>query len=406
KTQKIPITQTTQIQKTPNFTPHPDTLYFQGIAQKNGYLPDTIKFAMHKNSIQNINNLEFQLTKNEINTNILYVSSLGTIRTNEPIDFEIPGILDTTIYSNTNGILNINIQLPNNPNQRKATITFPDHEDRLNTRVIHKKGTKLDQTPLAITDFQYAPTIQVFNTMQINLDSLKKYEDANLALFDFQRYYQTNTYINNGVFDLQSSEYRYIFKNSATNITWTADKVDSLWFITSNINQHTGEPVDADEIAQLDKTLNDMVKMLTLQGTGIEDYNRVNIAGIFKVDNISNSEIINYILNTYNGFNYATVTFSNSNGNGQILDNNLRIRKAIINYTSQPTDGNVTSELLGGILNCRDPPTINLTVGDFFHAISYQGGPIPNYKETVFTEAAWGCSQQKFLLPKGYPLGR
>lgn len=302
-----------------------DSLYIMTIAAKEGFLSDTNITAVSKTNPSDISGLDLRLREddNYIYVEMLYVSSLGEKRINEPVDLSIEAILDTTFYSNAEGMLVIELNLPKN-SPRTATLTFPDYEDRLNTRVIHKQGTKLDQEPVAITDFQYAPNVEVFNTMQVNLDSLEKaYEQAELALFDFQRFYETNEYINNGVFDLNKIEHLSIFENGF-NITWTAEKTDSLWFITSNINQNTGEPTDPNRQAQLDKTLNDMQKMLRLEGTGIEAYNRVKIAGIYKVDDINNNEIKDYLNDKYDSFNYADVFFSNSNGNGQITDN-LRI---------------------------------------------------------------------------------
>lgn len=382
-----------------------DSLYIMTIASKSGYLPDTIITSVSRDNPKDIVGLKHKLNVNEnyISAKMLYVSSLGEKRINEPVELRIEGIVDTTIYSDGEGILTIALEMPQNREQRKATITFPDYEDRLNTRVIHKKGTKLDQKPLAITNFTYLP-FEVYGTMQLDLDSLKKYEDKDLALFDFQRYYQTNQYINNGVFDMRDPDFASIFKDGY-NITWTADVVDTLWFITSNINQHYGTPVDPDRKAQLDTTLTDMIKMLKLEGTGIEEYNRVNIAPIYETDDVDNNDLIDYLYSKYDGFNYARFYFSNSNGNNQGLDN-LKIKNTDAKFIPGPTNGNIVSESIASIGRFIDPPTINAKVGDFFHSLNVSGQSIPGYKGTVLTEAAWGCIQIKFLLPQGYPVGR
>ncbi|MCF7871992.1 hypothetical protein K9L97_03065, partial [Candidatus Woesearchaeota archaeon] len=174
-----------------------------------------------------------------------------------------------------------------------------------------------------------------------------------------------------------------------------------LFIITSDINQHYGTPAHEIEIQERDTVLTDLKKVLNLEGTPLEEWKRVNYSGPHKVDDINDNDLKDRILEEYGGYNYADIYFGNHDGNSQSVDSLYRLKRADISFGSYSTPGNKVSEIFAGILNCRDPPTISLGVGDYFLATDIAG-----YNNTQLTEACWGMTQQKLLLPQGYPLGR
>ncbi|MCF7872081.1 hypothetical protein K9L97_03535, partial [Candidatus Woesearchaeota archaeon] len=386
-----------------------DYLYFRLITNPENlegnlkqYRADTAIVSTPKDAPTNITNQKHKLNlkDNYVSVQLWYVTSLGEVNANKELPTNISGVLDTTFYSDTNGLVDITFKRPDTENQ-EITITFPDYEDKLNARVIHKKGSMLDQKPVAITGYLYDyPNVEVYNDMYIQTDSLQKaYDEADLALFDFKSKYRTNDYAG-GYLDLDNPEHRAINK-SGLNTTWTSEHTDTLFIITSDINQHYGTPAHELEIQERDTVLTDLKKVLNLEGTSLEEWKRVNYSGPHKVDDILNNEIYDRIAEEYDGYNYANIYFMNFTGNSQSIDSLYRIKGAGIKFEPYSTLGNKVSEIFEGILNCRDPPTLMFKVADYFLATDITG-----YNDTQLTEACWGMTQQKLLLPQGYPLGR
>ena len=386
-----------------------DSLYLRFVGGGGLFSYDTVVVGLSKSSPEDLVGVDLSVERlfKRVYARVLYSSSLGERRVGDSVGVSVPGVLDTVLVSDSDGFLVFDFLVPKDSS--RCVLSFPSYSDRLNTRVLRRAGELFDDPPLAITDFHYSPRLEVLPVMRVDLDSLvASGKRSKLALFDFQRFYRTNHYINNGVFDMEDNAFRSIFYDGI-NMTWTDSVVDSLWIITSNKNQSYwfhDSPVDSLDIAWRDSALKSLFRMGKLKGTGLEEFSRINFAGVYYVDDVDNNSVIDYLYEKYNGYNYMTVYFSDNNGNGQIIDNDLRIVNAEVNYVDYPTWGNITSELLGGFLRCRDPPNSQFTVGDYFCAGDDSGNPRKGYNGTVFTEAAWGAFQLKFLLPQRYPLGR
>jgi hypothetical protein len=317
---------------------------------------------------------------------------------------------DTTVNLISDSLARITIEV--NTTDTLATLIFPPDTNNLPMKTIIPTPSTLNEN-LAINKKIWDDTVPygqwiITPEMPINLKQLQTtQQNKQLLLIYFKRKYQTNQYIDNGIYDLYKNNRNDIFIAGGPqggNSTWTSEYVDSLIIITSNTNQDAQYPVVTQHyLTNRDTVLQYLDKLVTLQNTSLQQLQRIK--GITwhaindTTETIWNNTELTRVIQQYDAYNYILAYFGIQNGNSQTLDDQYRIAAGDVRY-AQPTPANIISEMAGAIYCLTDPANDMYTVGGVFFAMT----PDLRYENTVYTEAAFGIATIKTLLPQNYPI--